>query len=1479
MANVYPSQERYLDPYATYYSDNVNKISRIITKKTDCIISNKPVNVEIDPDNPTTNLIVRAGNFVKDDVVIEILEDVSVDMQNNDFYISGDPFNEAGTYYLAIDYTYMRAKPPVQASLIILKPSQYYWLTDRFLFLKAIIVTFNGSTFEISSISDYDPEPPYALRSNTSMYLPMIEGSGSSCLDLIGSYDGTIYGATWTERNMYFKNALRFGGIDSDYVQLSNNILTLTNPFTVTAFFNFDSGDSSPRRRRIVTLLNGANTFEFGVHTSERRFVGRINGVSFSSQTGILDPNTWYFVAVSVTSSSSINIYYSSVFDTITSATMGTAGMTSDPTSSSIGGGLTTYHWLGSICEVRALNIAVTSDQAIRLMVQPWLVDHAKRVYTETYASLESKLNTFDPLVDMGKIIYVGQPGVAYIGTEDGWNEFGVFDYTCDTSLCTLHQLAYIGANNIAHPAIADSAQHFASCFVTKVDATEGRVRISGKISDGLVETGITLSSGDPLFLSSTQAGKVTNIDPHVNTQLIGICLSTSGSNFETILSSLSGGSGVSVHNLLTGLEGGGGGHYYHLNLTNYTSLTAFGGNHNSIPYGLQGGSATERYHLTLAQYTAVNSFGGNHNSIPSGLQGGSATERYHFNLANYTALTSFAGNHNSCPTGLQGGSATERYHLTSAQASAVASFGGNHNTIPSGLQGGNSTERYHLTAAEYDALSDNLSSVGNVASLKSYIMTLLNYNQDIYDIKDKDLYTNDQNIDNPNVGDVISGDKISNIGTPYETFGVFGSFIGSNWTTTTDMTEAKSLAASFSLSNDIGMVAGGTNSSGTALGTSEVYSLSGNTWSSRASFTGRERNRLSGNTSSTNIGIIAGGWNTTGYLQQTDRYTYSSNAWATRANIGYNVGASGSLSLTSDINVIVGGYNGSAYLASGSKYTLSTNAWAILPCSLSYSKRYMASISLTWDGGIVAGGNNGVASATFINCEKLSLASSTWVTRSNLPYYNAASVGISQHSNYGLVVCGGSSSTYIDNNLRYNDSANVFEAKEDCATARAYHMGSSYDATTGVISGGLNTGASYLASGEKFIDTYILTDLSNKKFFMTDSSEATPLHHKVSSVNITTVRLTNRTESITKLLTSVLFRKQSSTSEITYRASLNDGTGWLSSLSLDENVDVSSLSPSGSNYYLRMSFNIPINTNADTWTAGLTMPIKKAFAAFSLSNYEGITAGGQNTSGFLGTSEKYNDSTPSWTTRSSITTVRYFLTGFQLKRNIGLIAGGANSTSPYNLCETFSDSGNIWSSITNLNIARTDPSGFRLSDNLGIVVGGNNGAFVSETEKYSGYYFTWIFVNNNPVGRDGAGGLSFTTDTGLSAAGQNGSICGSTEKYFDSMNVWTSRTPANLSMDDMAEISLTPNYGLISCGNNGYWTLKTQMYNDPGNIWTFRKDYTPEAKSSCGGISLTSNTGVVCGGEIGIGVYTGSLGKYNYGETTFIGFASLLFS
>ena len=48
MANIYPSQERHIDSYATYYSDTVNKLTRIVSLGNNCILSNDQIDVVSD---------------------------------------------------------------------------------------------------------------------------------------------------------------------------------------------------------------------------------------------------------------------------------------------------------------------------------------------------------------------------------------------------------------------------------------------------------------------------------------------------------------------------------------------------------------------------------------------------------------------------------------------------------------------------------------------------------------------------------------------------------------------------------------------------------------------------------------------------------------------------------------------------------------------------------------------------------------------------------------------------------------------------------------------------------------------------------------------------------------------------------------------------------------------------------------------------------------------------------------------------------------------------------------------------------------------------------------------------------------------------------------------------------------------------------------------------------------------------------------
>jgi len=163
---IYPSQQRAIDPYASYNSNIANRLTRMKTYDTNCLDHHHSMDVTIDSTSPITNVVVSDGIAYKDDVIIEFTSNWSVDMTDGDYYIPGTiPWNEAGYYYVAIDYTYAKSKPAPRAAIRILKPSQQAQITnDQYLFLKAVEVSFNGVTFEIENVYNSDPDDATVKR-------------------------------------------------------------------------------------------------------------------------------------------------------------------------------------------------------------------------------------------------------------------------------------------------------------------------------------------------------------------------------------------------------------------------------------------------------------------------------------------------------------------------------------------------------------------------------------------------------------------------------------------------------------------------------------------------------------------------------------------------------------------------------------------------------------------------------------------------------------------------------------------------------------------------------------------------------------------------------------------------------------------------------------------------------------------------------------------------------------------------------------------------------------------------------------------------------------------------------------------------------------------------------------------------------------------------------------------------------------------
>ena len=171
MANINPTQTCTISPYSSYNSNIVNQLTRMITQGENCLHSSHAMDVAIDSTSPLTTLIVSTGQAYKDDVIVEFTESLTVDMEEADFYISGNPFNEAGYYLIVLDYTYVKAKPAPVASIQIIKPSQLDQFSDAYLLLKCVSVIHGDVTCEISELFDYLPSDTTVERKFTQAYV------------------------------------------------------------------------------------------------------------------------------------------------------------------------------------------------------------------------------------------------------------------------------------------------------------------------------------------------------------------------------------------------------------------------------------------------------------------------------------------------------------------------------------------------------------------------------------------------------------------------------------------------------------------------------------------------------------------------------------------------------------------------------------------------------------------------------------------------------------------------------------------------------------------------------------------------------------------------------------------------------------------------------------------------------------------------------------------------------------------------------------------------------------------------------------------------------------------------------------------------------------------------------------------------------------------------------------------------------------
>ena len=173
MSSIYFNQTCTISPYDNYDSNVVNRLNRAVTYGKNCIQGTHSFEVTQDATSTNNIVVVSPGKCYIDDVIIENFEYFEVNLEDSVFYLSSPYWNEAGNYYIVADYVYQKSRPAPKCSIKIIKPSERTTLfnPDRYLLLKVVKVIFNGSTFEIDSLADYDPEYPDNHRVYADVYV------------------------------------------------------------------------------------------------------------------------------------------------------------------------------------------------------------------------------------------------------------------------------------------------------------------------------------------------------------------------------------------------------------------------------------------------------------------------------------------------------------------------------------------------------------------------------------------------------------------------------------------------------------------------------------------------------------------------------------------------------------------------------------------------------------------------------------------------------------------------------------------------------------------------------------------------------------------------------------------------------------------------------------------------------------------------------------------------------------------------------------------------------------------------------------------------------------------------------------------------------------------------------------------------------------------------------------------------------------
>ncbi len=181
MAVLTPTQSRTIDPYAEErWSSVINRMTRLVTAGNDVIIKpEQSFRITIDDEATIT---IQPGLFVKDDCLIHITEDYTVDFNDmtNELYVDAvGGMDTTGYYFVVAQYSYARTLPPQKAYYRLIKDKATYdTYTGRFIYLASIKV-IDDSGYKIDTTVNpyyYHPDYPTTILRPTVGSLLVVDG-------------------------------------------------------------------------------------------------------------------------------------------------------------------------------------------------------------------------------------------------------------------------------------------------------------------------------------------------------------------------------------------------------------------------------------------------------------------------------------------------------------------------------------------------------------------------------------------------------------------------------------------------------------------------------------------------------------------------------------------------------------------------------------------------------------------------------------------------------------------------------------------------------------------------------------------------------------------------------------------------------------------------------------------------------------------------------------------------------------------------------------------------------------------------------------------------------------------------------------------------------------------------------------------------------------------------------------------------------